>query len=101
MPFKHDNTVFFISGGQCLYCHVKMSFGALSGSFVLMLYILNIRIIMEKWYIVKYSTERAFQYIEKHGETNIGVPVLEMKQMFQPRIYIKNFVDHLVLVIYY
>lgn len=51
MPFKHDNyyNFFFISGRQCLYCHANV--GTRSGSFVLMLYVLNI-IIMRRWYIV-------------------------------------------------
>lgn len=45
---------------------------------VLMLYVLNIRIIMKIWYTVKYSTERAFQYMDKLWQTSIGMPILEI-----------------------
>lgn len=44
-----------------------MDFGTVSGSFVLMLYVLNIRITMKRWYTAKYSAERVFQYMAKHG----------------------------------
>lgn len=59
--------MFFISRGQFLCSHMNMDFGTVSGSFVLMLYVLNIRIIMKRWYTAKYSAERVFQYMDKHG----------------------------------
>lgn len=76
MPFKHHNYYnIFISGDHFLCSHVNIEFGTV---LVLMLYVLNIRIIMKIWYTVKNSTERAFQYIDKHGQTIIGMPILEI-----------------------
>lgn len=53
---------------------------------VLMLYVLNIRIIMKIWYTVKYSTEKAFQYMDKLGQTSIGMPILEIRCFSQESI---------------
>lgn len=38
------------------------------------------------WYTVNNSTERAFQYMDKHGQTSIGMPILGIRCFSQESI---------------